>query len=162
MTKSSTIEVRRLGRADVPLARHALALIADVFEEPTDALSDAYLASLLMRPEFWLVVAIQNGAPIGGVTAHVLPMTRSESTELFIYDLAVHPLHQRRGVGRSLIEKLRAEAAADSIGVAFVPADNDDEHALAFYRSLGASASPVTIFTFDEGQSDIARDALTV
>jgi len=30
----------------------------------------------------------------------------------------------------------------------FVPADEDDAHALDFYRALGGVASPVTFFTF--------------
>jgi aminoglycoside 3-N-acetyltransferase I len=30
----------------------------------------------------------------------------------------------------------------------FVPADNDDQHALDFYRALGGSPSSVTFFTF--------------
>lgn len=80
--------------------------------------------------------------------AHVLPMTRSESRELFIYDLAVHPDHQRRGIGRALVEALRALGTSEGIGVAFVPADNEDDHALAFYEALGGEAAPVTIFTF--------------
>jgi aminoglycoside 3-N-acetyltransferase I len=59
-------------------------------------------------------------------------MTRNESTGLFIYDLAVHPDHQRRGAGRALIPALRAKAADCAISVAFVPADNEDTHALDF------------------------------
>jgi aminoglycoside 3-N-acetyltransferase I len=31
----------------------------------------------------------------------------------------------------------------------FVPADNGDTHALDFYRALGATASPVTMFVFE-------------
>ena len=30
----------------------------------------------------------------------------------------------------------------------FVPADDDDIHALDFYRALGGEESPVTFFTF--------------
>jgi aminoglycoside 3-N-acetyltransferase I len=67
---------------------------------------------------------------------------------MFIYDLAVHPLNQRRGVGRRLVRELRRLAAARGMSVAWVPADNEDEHALEFYRAIGGAASPVTIFTF--------------
>ena len=85
---------------------------------------------------------------VGGITAHVLPMTRSELSALFIYDVAVRADHQRKGVGRHLISALRDDAAAAQIGDVFVPADNEDLHALDFYRALGGVPSPVTFFTF--------------
>jgi aminoglycoside 3-N-acetyltransferase I len=73
-------------------------------------------------------------------------MTRHERTELFIYDLAVRDDQQRRGIGRQLVEALVAEASEHGIDVVFVPADDEDTHALAFYESLGGRAAPVTMF----------------
>jgi aminoglycoside 3-N-acetyltransferase I len=48
------------------------------------------------------------------------------------------------------VAALRTEAARAGITVAFVPADNDDTHALDFYRAIGGVPAPVTIFTFGE------------
>jgi len=62
--------------------------------------------------------------------------------------------HQRRGVGRRLVETLCSAAAAAGVSVAFVPADVEDEHAVAFYRALGGEAAPVTIFTFEQPAAD--------
>lgn len=146
---NSSIEVRRLNADDTDLAQNALRIMAEVFDEPSEALSKAYVASLLARRDFWVLAALQDGKPMGGVTAHALPMTRSESKELFIYDLAVTEAHQRQGVGRALILALRKLAAADGITVAFVPADNEDTHALSFYRAVGGAAADVTIFTWE-------------
>lgn len=146
---NSVVAVQRLTLVDITLAKRTLQLIAEVFDEEASTLSEGYLSALLARPEFWAFAALRDGEPIGGITAHALPMTRNESTELFIYDLAVHPTHQRRGVGRALVETLRAEAAAAGITVAFVPADDDDVHALDFYRALGGDGAAVTIFTFE-------------
>ncbi len=131
------------------LARQTFALMAETFEEPVVPLSDAYLADLLERDSFWALVALRDGQPVGGITAHALPMTRTQATELFIYDLAVHPDHQRRGIGRALVEPLRAQGKAAGMSVAWVPADDEDEHALSFYRALGGEGAPVTIFTFE-------------
>jgi aminoglycoside 3-N-acetyltransferase I len=75
-------------------------------------------------------------------------MTSAETSELFIYDVAVRRDRQWSGVGRRLIADLRDQVAAVGIEVLFVPADNDDTHALDFYRALGGLASPVTFFTF--------------
>jgi aminoglycoside 3-N-acetyltransferase I len=144
------MHLKRLQVGDRDVARALFTLMAEVFEAESEPLSDAYLDQLLAREEFWAIGAFAGDAPIGGVTAHTLPMTRTESSEIFIYDLAVHPDHQRTGVGRQLVAELRAHAAALGIGELFVPADNEDVHALDFYRAIGGAAAPVTIFTFTQ------------
>ncbi|MBK8171000.1 MAG: GNAT family N-acetyltransferase [Sandaracinaceae bacterium] len=58
---------------------------------------------------------------------------------------------QRLGVGRALMSELIRLAKASAIRVSFVPADNEDAHALDFYRALGGEESPVTFFTFMHG-----------
>lgn len=146
--------VRRLGPGDDALASTLFAVIAQVFVddgEPAEdvvPLDDATVRDLLARPAFWAVAAQVNGEVVGGLTAHTLPMTRSPTSELFLYDLAVRADHQRRGIGRALVTHLLDLAAADGIGVAFVPADVEDDHALAFYRTLGGEPADVTMFTF--------------
>ncbi len=143
------IDVRRLVREDVLLAQQTFKLMAEVFDEGDGVLSESYVTALLSRTDFWVMSALRDGVPVGGITAHVLTMTRSESQELFIYDLAVHQEQQRRGIGRLLVETLCREAAAAGVPVAFVPADVEDDHAVAFYHALGGSAAPATIFTFE-------------
>lgn len=143
------VQLRRLSVADTALARATFTMMAEVFDEGVGVLSDAYLRDLLAREPFWALAALRDGQPVGGITAHALPMTRAEGTELFIYDLAVAPGHQRQGIGRGLVQALRTQAAAAGITVSFVPADNDDDHALEFYRALGGAPAPVTIFTFE-------------
>jgi aminoglycoside 3-N-acetyltransferase I len=136
MSRTDEIAVRRLGPADRPLAQQTFALMAAVFGEGGDALSDQY---------------VDSAAPVGGITAHVLPMTRNEARELFIYDLAVDPAHQRRGIGRRLVETLCRDAAAAGVPVAFVQADDEDDHAVSFYTALRGAAAPVTVFDFEHG-----------
>jgi len=119
--------------------------MAAVFGEDCEALSDAYVDRLLGREDFWVIAALSNDELVGGLTAHTLPMTRTQVSEIFIYDLAVRPEHQRRGVGRGLIAHLRSAAEAAEI---FVAVDDEDAHARDFYRAVGGSAAAVTIFTF--------------
>lgn len=144
----ATIEIRRLSRDDVATARQLFVLMAEVFEQDALPLGDVYAARLLGRAEFWALAAFIDGEPVGGLTAHTLPMTRAEVSEIFIYDIAVRADRQRQGVGRRLVEALREMAAAQGLHVVFVAADDDDAHALEFYRALGGAASPVTLFVF--------------
>lgn len=126
-------------------------MMAEVFEEPQERLSDTYLDDLLAREAFWAIAALSGDEVVGGLTAHALPMTRTESTEVFIYDVAVRADRQRRGIGRQLVMELCASATEAGFGDVFVPVDVADGHALDFYRALGGQPAPVTIFTFAAG-----------
>ena len=148
MVVSPDVRIERLGPRDRERARRTFELLTEVFKTPGEPLSDGYVRRLLDRPEFWVLAAIVGDEIVGGLTAHELPTTRNESTELFIYDVAVHPAFQRRGIGRQLMTTLLALAAKRGIDVTFVPADNEDDHALAFYEALGGVAAPVTMFDF--------------
>jgi aminoglycoside 3-N-acetyltransferase I len=138
--------LRRLGITDIDAARAAFTMMHEVFDEDREPLSDAYIARLLADDAFWAVGAFEGTDPVGCITAHALAMTRHERTELFIYDLAVRADRQRRGIGRQLVDSLVASAAERGIDVVFVPADDDDTHALAFYEGLGGRPAKVTIF----------------
>ena len=153
MSGSNNIQVRRLGPRDRDLARMTFDLLADVFGEKRDRLSDAYLDELLGRPRFLVLVATVGGRTVGGLTAHVLPMTAYEGAEIFIYDVAVVDDYQRRGVGRRLLAAVRDEASRLGTSSVFVLADNEDAGALAFYRALGGVPSGVTLFEFKPTES---------
>jgi aminoglycoside 3-N-acetyltransferase I len=147
------IRIDRLTVGDVELARALFATMARVFATGAEILSDNYLTRLLDRDDFWALAASVDGQLVGGLTAHTLPLTRVELSEIFIYDIAVVPDWQRQGVGRLLMSTLRSEAAGAGITVAFVAADNEDTHALDFYQVLGGVPAPVTIFTFGNVQN---------
>lgn len=123
------------------------------FGEEGEPLGDAYVAALLARTDFWAMAALDghDGHDVlGGLTAHALPMTRSAEAELFLYDLVVRADRRRQGIGRALVEETLSKARALGLRVAFVPADDEDEHAIAFYRAIGGRPSRVTFFTFGE------------
>lgn len=146
------IEVRtkRLTSGDREIAGKLFVMMAEAFGEAHEPLTAGYLDSLLNKGDFWAIAAFQGTDIIGGLTAHTLPMTRANSSEIFIYDIAVRESHRRRGVGRRLVMALRESARAIGIRDIFVPADNDDKHALDFYRALGGAPSAVTFFTFSD------------
>jgi aminoglycoside 3-N-acetyltransferase I len=143
----------RLNPGDRARAHALFALMSEVFEEEARALGDERVDLLLGREDFWALIALEGNEVVGGLTAHTLPMTRAESFEVFIYDLAVRRNHQRQGVGRALVAHLRATAAALGIHDVFVAADDDDTHALDFYRAIGGVGAPVTIFSFTRGRT---------
>ena len=145
------MQTRRLATGDRELARATFAMMAAVFDEPRRVLPDEYVDALLARADFWALVAVEGDDPVGGITAHVLPMTRSPSRELFVYDVAVRDDRQRRGIGRAMLVELVAQAGREGIESVFVAVADEDVHAMDFYRAVGGAASPVTLFSFDPG-----------
>ena len=142
------MRIQRLGPGDRDLAQRMFTVLAEVFETEHAALRGGYVDALLNRNDFWALAAVVDDAVVGGLTAFTLPLTRIEASEIFIYDIAVRQEHQRRGIGRALVTALRQHAADAGISDAFVPAENEDAHALDFYRALGGTPSAVTILTF--------------
>jgi aminoglycoside 3-N-acetyltransferase I len=151
MQSGGEIRVWRLGPEDRELARDTFALMAAVFGETHTPLSDTYLDGLLRRPEFWAFAPTRAGAVIGGMTAHTLMMTAFEGAEIFLYDIAVSPTFQRRGVGRQLIDALRQAAISLGASTVLVPADEEDTAAVDFYSALGGRPRRVAFFEFGSG-----------
>jgi aminoglycoside 3-N-acetyltransferase I len=149
MANESRVHTERLGRGDTDAARQTFMVMAEVFNEAQEPLTDDYVDALLARPDFWILAAIVDGEIVGGLSAHTLMLTTSMTSEVFIYDIAVQPAMQRNGIGRQLIETLRDLAADSEVETLFVAADNDDDDALDFYRSVGGVPSGVTFFEFD-------------
>lgn len=143
------LSVRRLRTGDRDIARATFVEMAAIFATESTDLSDAYIDGLLARDEFWVIAATVDGRVVGGLTAHTLAMTVFEGSEVFLYDIAVDEAYQRRGIGRRLVDALLDGARALGIATVFVPADNDDGHALDFYRAMNGAPLAVTMFDFD-------------
>jgi len=145
------ITVRRLTQGDVKEAREAFALMADVFQEKHECLSDEYITALLGCSGFWAMCAFSGMEVLAGLTAHTLPMTNRETSEVLLYDIAVVPEHRRKGIGRRLLEELLSLTSREGCSVVFVLADDADQEALDFYRKVGAEATKVTLFSYSSG-----------
>ena len=139
---------KRLGAGDRDLARNLFATMSDVFAEEHSGLSDRHIDRLLGDHRFWAIAALSGDTVVGGITAHTLPMTNSESAELFVYDIAIRARYRRRGVGRMLVRQLRASAAEAGVLRVCIPAEMDDLPALEFYRALGGAETAVAHFVF--------------
>ena len=143
-----SIQVRRLTPADLTVARELFGLMSAAFGETQQPLSNDWLTEHLGSPRFWALAAFAGPDLVGGLTAHGMPLTRAEITEVFVYDIAVRATCRRRGIGRALLTTLRELCADDGIQTVLVPADADDGRAVEFYRALGGASSPVTFFVF--------------
>jgi aminoglycoside 3-N-acetyltransferase I len=132
---------RRLDRQDVRLLKGLLQVFGEAFEDPRTYQGaipgDDYLRSLLGKPHFIALVALDSDRVVGGLAAYVLEKFEQDRLEVYIYDLAVSKAHRRKGVATGLIEALRRIAAELGAYAIFVQADRGDKPAVRLYQSLG-------------------------
>ena len=98
------MEIQLLQPTNLAELNELISVFADVFEmEGFMPPSQTHLQKLLHKEHFFAVVAKYENKIIGGLTVYVLDQYYSEKPLAYIYDLAVLPKHQRKGVGRKLI-----------------------------------------------------------
>ena len=147
---------KQLSAADLPLMHGLLQMFGAAFDEPRTyqgaVPSDAYLTSLLGKPHFIALAAVDGAQVVGGLAAYVLEKFEQERSEIYIYDLAVAASHRRRGIATSLIRLLQRIGQERGAFVIFVQADPPDQPAIRLYESLGVRES-VLHFDIPVGQA---------
>jgi aminoglycoside 3-N-acetyltransferase I len=144
------ITVKRLEADDLQLLQRLVILFHRVFEADEKIMAaEDYHVQLLENPAFIAMVAMDGKEIVGGLTAYLLPMYYRHSAEAYIYDIAVADAHQRKGLGRALIESLKEYCRQNGISTIFVEAHEEDTHAVAFYKSLGGQMEKVAHFNFE-------------
>jgi ribosomal-protein-alanine N-acetyltransferase len=93
----------------------------------------------LASPDHHLLVAYEDGAPVGFVSGVELTHP-DKGTEMFLYELAVDAGYHRRGIGRDLVTALAALARERGLYGMWVLTDRANTAATATYRSAGADA----------------------
>lgn len=149
------MQIKKLQPEDI---REFIALI-DLFEDVFGMKNftrpaDAYLQKVLSKPGFFVFSAKEEDKVIGGLTVYILEQYYSEKPLAYIYDLAVATKHQRKGIGKKLIEQLVACCRENNVEEIFVQADKADDYALDFYRSTGISGEEQVVhFSYATSQT---------
>ncbi len=92
-----------------------------------------------------IIGAISDSRVIGGLVAYELRLLNG-TKEMYLYDIAVLPEFQKKGIGTKLIDLLKEEGRRRGATTIFVEAEADDDTAVAFYRSLGEEELEVRHF----------------
>lgn len=145
----SQIEIRKLTDQDVSAFKALLLLFNQAFEEERDLSTTEQLSALLNNRQFVVLAAFSGEEILGGLTAYELPLYYGNETEIFLYDMAVHPDHQRKGIGKQLLEFLKDYCAKNKINTFFVLAHEEDVHALEFYHATGGQREQVANFVYE-------------
>ena len=145
----SPFQIKRLTKEHLADFQSLVNLFNTVFEEESKIGSETHLLKLLSSRNFISLAALAENEVVGGLTAYELPMYYSDSSEIFLYDLAVKSEYQRMGIGKGLIQSLKAHCIQQGIKEFFVMAHEEDQHAIEFYRSTGGKSENVINFLYE-------------
>ncbi len=140
----TTPHIRQLTINDDATFVQLIELFHFVFEnEHPSSAPQSNLHNLLASPHFIAFGVFVDDHLVGGCTAYILPSYTKPHPELFIYDFAILPAYQRRGLGSLLIQSLITYCSNQQIPLIFVMAHAEDTHAVEFYRANGAHLEDV-------------------
>ncbi|MBV7533128.1 GNAT family N-acetyltransferase [Chitinophaga sp. sic0106] len=146
-----SVSISRLTAAELPAFISILHIYEAVFEmEEFTVPAENYLHRLLSNKDFIVLAAKEaDGKVLGGLTAYVLPSYFEETAEVYLYDLAVDPAEQRRGLGSLLLNGLRDYCQQENIGEFFVQAMEGDTEAMRFYNATGGKPMRVVHYDYE-------------
>jgi ribosomal protein S18 acetylase RimI-like enzyme len=105
-----------------------------LFDDPA---SLEYIAAFFAHRNHHLAIAYVDDQPAGFVSGVEIAHP-DKRTEMFLYELGVDEAFRGRGVGKTLVVALRDLAIERGCRGMWVLTDNDNDAALATYRSAGA------------------------
>jgi ribosomal protein S18 acetylase RimI-like enzyme len=136
------MQVRRLDSEDFELAFAAIEAVKQPNTQPT--FNPAYLKKLLARPENVLIVAEQDGVPVGFLLAYLLDRVDRDQKMVCLYEIDVAESYRQRGIGRAMIETLKSLCKHENAMEAWVITDRSNLAAVRLYQSTGAAtADPI-------------------
>ncbi len=131
-----TPSVREAGTDDLPAV---LGLYGELYEEldlrPDDRVREAWAATLANTGRA-VLLAEEDGVPVGTVDVEVVPNTAREGRPyLRVENVVVAATHRRRGIARSLLAE--AERRGRAAGCYKLELSAEDPEAFAFYEAVG-------------------------
>lgn len=131
-------KIKKLTPGEIELAKKLFVFFQtdDGVENPTLP-SDEYVAEILAKDDFHVLVALENDEFAGGLTAYEMKMYKSVFTQMFLYEIAVEEIHRQKGAGTALVEFLKKFCLEKGITEMFVGTDQDNFAARKLYSTTG-------------------------
>lgn len=134
------MKIERLGPGDAAAVLEA----ADLFDGPPQP---GHTERFLAAAGHHLLTASVDGVAVGFVSG-VETTHPDKGTEMFLYELSVHPDHRRRGIATALVAALGDLARERGCYGMWVATEPDNVAAVEVYRAAGA-AGPESTAVFD-------------
>ena len=114
--------------------------------------SDVALQRLMDHPPVLFIVSENDdGEIIGVMTVYVLPSLYTEKEYYYIYDMAVTPLQQNKGVGKALLNYIIEMGKEHEAEAVYIKADEPDQAANHLYASFAVDTAKSTVYDLYQG-----------
>jgi len=119
----------------------------DVFDETVDV---RLTRTFVSDARHHMMLAIEDGVVVGMASAvdYVHP---DKAPQLWINEVGVAPSHQRRGIGRQLLDALLAHGRTLGCTEAWLGTEVDNVPARALYESAGSKPEKFMLYSFPLG-----------
>jgi ribosomal protein S18 acetylase RimI-like enzyme len=135
------IEIRLLGPGDGDVLDRVAPGVFDGSVQPR------WTQEFLTDARHHLIVALEEGSVVGMVSAlhYVHP---DKAPQLWINEIGVAPSHQRRGIGRQLLDAILAYGRTLSCTEAWLGTEETNVAARRLYESAGGAAEAFVLYEF--------------
>jgi ribosomal protein S18 acetylase RimI-like enzyme len=115
--------------------RPITALLEDVLtEECYEQTMEAFARQLSWDSDL-VLVAVEHSEIVGMIIGTI------DNNKGYYYRIAVSPLHQRKGIGKALVQALRQRFEQRQVTKILITADEHNEPVLPLYESMGYAAN---------------------
>ena len=129
-----SVRVREAEPADLEAITRLVAQLGYPSEEGAVA---GRLERLAADPRSWVFVAVDEERVIGVASVHTMPVLERDDPTARITAMVVDESARRRGVGRTLLERLEDVARAEGCARIYLTTRYEREGAVVFYRRMG-------------------------
>jgi aminoglycoside 6'-N-acetyltransferase I len=138
---SASFTIRMIGPSDASVLDRVTQGVFD------NEINPRWTAEFLADPRHHLAVALMDDRVVGMASAvhYVHP---DKPPELWVNEIAVAQSHQRRGIGRQLLQALFARGRALGCSEAWVGTERDNVAARRLYAAVGGKEQLMVYVTF--------------
>ena len=133
--------VKRLRAEDSGVAHQAILRLKVHDARLRSTLTPEHLRFFLDDRQNVLIVAIDDGMPVGFALAYLLDRIDRDHGMMFFYEIEVADTHRRRGIGQAMVTVIKDVCIAEQVFKMWVHTNRSNVAAVALYRSTGGSAA---------------------
>ena len=141
----NNLKIRKLEGGEIELAKQLILMFGFDIEN-SKLPSDEYVSEMLIRKDFHVIIALEEGKLVGGLTAYEMKMFKRETTEMFLYEIEVAESSRQKGIGTALIEFLKQICVEKGIVEMFVGTEKKNIPARKLYAATNGEADEDSVW----------------
>lgn len=144
------VSIQKLSSANTPEFKQLIKLFnEDDGIARKEISSEDYLKSFLLNESNHVLIALSNEELAGGLIAYELKMYKSETTEMFLFEIGVKAAFRMAGIGTQLITRLKEICVERKIVQMFVlTSDTNTAANLLYKKTAGICGESSNMYSY--------------